>query len=71
MTFTKNAIDALNASGSAARQLGHDHIGCEHILLTILAIPQCQACQRLVRLGQDLAEMSESMKMMKIGRAHV
>ena len=67
MTFTKNAIDALNASGSAARQLGHDHIGCEHILLTILAIPQCQACQRLVRLGQDLAEMSESMKMMISG----
>ena len=39
LRLTKNATDAMNASASCARQLGHDHIGSEHILLSILAIP--------------------------------
>ena len=51
LMFSKHAVDALNAASSCARQFGHDHIGAEHILLSILAIPQCQAAQRLVALG--------------------
>lgn len=62
--FTKNALDALNASQSCARQLGHDHVGCEHILLSLLAIPKCQACRRLEKLDLKLDELSESMKTM-------
>ena len=64
MTFTKNAIDALNAASSCARQLGHDHIGSEHIFLAILAIPGCEASRRLVKLGLALDDLSESMKAM-------
>ena len=60
--FSKNAIDALNASQSCARQLGHDHVGSEHILLSILAIPKCQACQRFVKLGLSLEDMAESLR---------
>ena len=67
MMFTKNAIDALNAASSCARQLGHDHIGAEHILLSILAIPKCQACLRLERLGLALSDLTESMRNMIAG----
>ena len=67
MMFTKNAIDALNAAASCARQLGHDHIGAEHILLSILAIPKCQACLRLERLGLALSDLTESMRNMIAG----
>ncbi len=62
--LTKNAMDALNAAASCARQLGHDSIGAEHILLSILAMPKCQASQRLVRLELSLEELTESMKTM-------
>ena len=65
--FTKHAVDALNAASSCARQLGHDHVGAEHILLSILAIPACQASCRLVALGLSLEELSESMKQMISG----
>ena len=67
MVFTKNAIDALNAAASCARQFGHDHIGSEHILLSILAIPKCQACLRFERLGLALSDLTESMKNMISG----
>ena len=62
--FSKNASDALNASQSCARQLGHDHVGSEHVFLSLLAIPKCQACVRLESLGLSLAELYETMKNM-------
>ena len=65
--FSKNAVDALNASQSCARQLGHDHVGSEHIFLSILAIPKCQACRRLERLGLGLGDLAESMRTMIAG----
>ena len=67
--FSKNAVDALNAASSCARQLGHDHIGAEHVFLSILAIPKCQACQRLQRLGLGLQDLAESLKTMISGSA--
>ena len=67
--FSKNAVDALNASGSCARQFGHDHIGSEHIFLAILAIPRCGASQRLAKLGLALDDLTESMKNMISGNA--
>ena len=67
--FTKNAMDALNASDSCARQLGHDHIGAEHIFLSLLAIPKCRACVVLESLGLSVADLSESMKSMIAGNA--
>ena len=64
LKLTKHAMDALNAAGSCARQLGHDHIGSEHILLSILAISQCEAVKRLRSLGLSAEDLSESMKTM-------
>ena len=62
--FSKHAVDALNAAASCARQFGHDHIGAEHVFLSILAIPGCQAVKRLSALGLSTDELTESMKTM-------
>ena len=67
--FSKHAVDALNAASSCARQFGHDHIGAEHIFLSILAIPTSQAAQRLVALGLSLEDLAESMKQMISGNS--
>ena len=67
--FSKNAVDAMNASQSCARQLGHDHVGSEHIFLSLLAIPKCQACRRLEGLGLSLSELAESMRAMISGNS--
>ena len=67
MTFSKHALDAMNAAASCARQLGHDHVGSEHILLSILAIPKCGASRRFVALGLSLEDLAESMRQMVQG----
>ena len=64
MTLSKNAMDAMNAAMSCARQLGHDHVGAEHILLSILAIPKCGASQRFLALGLALEDLTETMRQM-------
>ena len=69
LMFSKHAVDALNGASSCARQFGHDHIGAEHILLSILAIPACQAAQRFVALGLSLEDLTESMKTMITGNS--
>ena len=69
MTLTKNALDALNAAASCAQQLGHDHVGSEHILLSLLAIPKCRAARCLVRLGIDLDDLAATLKNMISGGA--
>ena len=66
LMFSKHAVDALNAASSCARQLGHDHIGAEHIFLSIIAIPACQAAKRLVALGLALDDLAESMRQMRM-----
>ena len=61
LMFSKHAVDALNGAASCARQFGHDHVGAEHIFLSILAIPASQAANRLVALGFALEDLAESM----------
>ena len=67
--FSKHAVDALNAASSCARQFGHDHIGAEHVFLSLLAIPACQAAKRLTALGFSLDDLAESMKQMISGNS--
>ncbi len=62
--FTPNAIEAINGSQKFARELGHDHVGSEHILLAILSNPLCQACRRLERLGHKADELSQALRTM-------
>ena len=64
LKLTKHALDALNGANSCAQQMGHDAVGCEHILLAILAIPEAMACKRFVTLGLKLEDMAEAMRTM-------
>jgi ATP-dependent Clp protease ATP-binding subunit ClpC len=40
-----------------ARNLKHDQVGTEHLLLAILNMPEADAAQSLQRLGHDLSEI--------------
>ena len=60
--LTKHALDAVNGANSCAQQLGHDAVGCEHILLSMLAIPEASACKRLVSMGYKLEDLSTSLR---------
>ncbi len=52
--FTPRAKKVLELSLRESRQLGHDHIGTEHLLLGLLCEGEGVAAQVLVRLGADL-----------------
>ena len=52
--FTPRAKNVLQLSLSEARQLGHDYIGTEHILLGLIREGEGVAAQVLVRLGAEL-----------------
>jgi ATP-dependent Clp protease ATP-binding subunit ClpC len=52
--FTPRAKKVLELSLRESRQLGHDYIGTEHILLGLLREGEGVAAQVLVRLGADL-----------------
>jgi len=52
--FTPRAKKVLELSLRESRQLGHDYIGTEHILLGLIREGDGVAAQVLVRLGADL-----------------
>ena len=54
MEYTPNAERAIEGAVAAARNFNHSYVGTEHILCSILAIPNCEACRRFERLGLDL-----------------
>ena len=45
-----------------AREMGHDAIGSEHLLLSILGMPDCQAYCRLKNLNVSIPELAETLK---------
>jgi hypothetical protein len=51
--FTHAARNVVTEAQAQARELGHSHIGVEHILLGILAAGQDPAAQVLNKLGVD------------------
>jgi ATP-dependent Clp protease ATP-binding subunit ClpC len=55
--YTLRAKKALDLSLREALQLGHHHIGTEHILLGLLRESEGPAAQVLVELGADLAQV--------------
>ena len=65
--YTPNAERALDGATAAARRFNHTYIGTEHILCAILAIPNCEACRRFVRLGIDPEELRLQLEQL-IGR---
>jgi ATP-dependent Clp protease ATP-binding subunit ClpA len=57
--YTPRAKKVLELSLREALQLGHNHIGSEHILLGLIREGRGAAAQVLVRLGADLARVRE------------
>jgi ATP-dependent Clp protease ATP-binding subunit ClpA len=53
--FTPRAKKVLELSLREAKQLGHDYIGTEHILLGLIREGEGVAAQLLVKLGADLS----------------
>lgn len=51
--FTPKAQYALNAALSFASEMGHAYIGSEHLLLGLLATPDCAAARILKSRGAD------------------
>ena len=65
--YTPNAERAIEGAVAAARQFNHSYVGTEHILCSILAIPNCEACRRFERLDLDPEELRLQLEQM-IGR---
>jgi len=57
--FTPRAKKVLELSLREAKQLGHDYIGTEHILLGLVREGEGVAAQVLVRLGGDLSRVRQ------------
>ena len=55
--FTARAKKVLELSLREALQLGHNYIGCEHILLGLIREGQGVAAEILINLGADLARV--------------
>ena len=64
INYTRHAAQALEGAEAAARQFNHAYIGTEHILLSILAIPGCEACTRFERLGLDPDDLRMQLQQM-------
>lgn len=57
--FTPRAKSALEEALRAARELGHDFVGTEHMLLGLMAVPQGVAEVALLDMGFDKAGLTE------------
>ena len=57
--FTPRAKKVLELSLRESRQLGHDYIGTEHILLGLIREGEGVAAQVLVKLGADLGRVRQ------------
>jgi ATP-dependent Clp protease ATP-binding subunit ClpC len=55
--LTPLAKQAILAAEEAARQLGHNYVGTQHLLLGLIDNPENTACKVLVNLGIDLGSI--------------
>jgi ATP-dependent Clp protease ATP-binding subunit ClpA len=67
--FTPRAKKVLELSLREAKQLGHNYIGTEHILLGLVREGEGVAAQVLVKLGADLARVRQQVVQVLSGYA--
>ncbi|MGI8983026.1 MAG: Clp protease N-terminal domain-containing protein, partial [Acidimicrobiales bacterium] len=67
--FTPRAKKVLELSLREARQLGHNYIGTEHILLGLIREGEGVAAQVLVKLGADLSRVRQQVIQLLSGYA--
>ena len=57
--FTKKAEEVLNCAAMAAKELRHNSVGSEHILLGLLRVDNCQAGEVLLENGVEEQKILE------------
>jgi ATP-dependent Clp protease ATP-binding subunit ClpA len=67
--FTPRAKKVLELSLREAKQLGHDYIGTEHILLGLVREGEGVAAQVLIKLGADLPRVRQQVVQLLSGSA--
>ena len=70
LPFTPRAKKALELAAEEARNLGHNYIGTEHILLGLLREEEGLAAQVLYGLGVDLEKVKEEIASLLGGSSH-
>ena len=71
LPFTPRAKKALELSLEEASQLGHNHIGSEHLLLGLLAESEGIAARVLTNLGADLEKMLTAARKIVVQRGYL
>jgi ATP-dependent Clp protease ATP-binding subunit ClpC len=68
--LTRPAKDALAATLEASVELGHNYLGCEHLLIGLLHDPDTTAGHVLRGLGVEAAEVRRAVTAAVAGHAH-
>ena len=58
--FTPRAVEAINQSQKEARQMNHDYVGTEHLLLGLLKLNQGIAVSVLQKLGASFEDIKKA-----------
>lgn len=65
VTFSVHAKQILQASAGEAQRLGDSYIGTEHVLLSLLKVPDCQAAAALAASGIEYDALMQSIVAVK------
>nr|WP_042196939.1 Clp protease N-terminal domain-containing protein [Kibdelosporangium sp. MJ126-NF4]CEL22641.1 ATP-dependent Clp protease, ATP-binding subunit ClpC / Negative regulator of genetic competence clcC/mecB [Kibdelosporangium sp. MJ126-NF4]CTQ89782.1 ATP-dependent Clp protease, ATP-binding subunit ClpC / Negative regulator of genetic competence clcC/mecB [Kibdelosporangium sp. MJ126-NF4] len=69
--FSSPAANALELTVTEAISLGHNYVGCEHLLLGLLSEPDGTAGHVLRQLGLDLRSTRKAVAAALLGYAHL
>ena len=62
LPLSERARKVLNSAVHIAHELHSGYVGTEHLLLGVLSLPDCVACQALQSLGMDVEDLKDSLK---------
>lgn len=65
VTFSDHAKQILQASAGEAQRLGDSYIGTEHVLLSLLKVPECQAAAALTASGIEYDALLQAIENVK------
>ncbi|GAB2833060.1 Clp protease N-terminal domain-containing protein [Lentzea nigeriaca] len=69
--FAQDAVNALELAVVEAMSLGHNYVGCEHLLLGIIAEPDGRGGEVLRELGADLKGTRRAVQTALAGIVHL
>ncbi len=65
VTFSDHAKQVLQASAGEAQRFGDSYIGTEHVLLSLLKLPECQAAAALTASGIEYDSLLQAIENVK------